>query len=166
MAYLQGQVGVQLHVGPQLHLAAGAWRLGQQQETRAKALAIRMREKMTFFIVDLFWMMFYRKCMPQESIKRTHLANIRTFLSWIRTGLASAGGGLAVIRFLNVRHTAMLGGLLVFLGITIFILAFIDYRKSCQEFATPKSYAGSLGFVCLMSFILVVVSLALLLILL
>lgn len=35
---------------------------------------------------------------------RFSLANERTFLAWVRTGLALVGGGLAVTQFLDVRY--------------------------------------------------------------
>jgi uncharacterized membrane protein YidH (DUF202 family) len=40
-----------------------------------------------------------------ESRARTHLANERTFLAWLRTGIALISLGLAAAQFLEPSHT-------------------------------------------------------------
>lgn len=58
---------------------------------------------------------------------RFTLANERTFLAWIRTALALAGGGLAAATVLDdVAHTDLLGVGLVALA---FITAGTSYRR-------------------------------------
>ena len=100
--------------------------------------------------------------------ERSYLADLRTFQSWIRTGLAAVGGGLALMRLLifqSFTHqllSQISGGILVLLGILIFILSYIDYRNSCKTFYIHPGYAGSLYFCCLISVVLVLVSILLL----
>ncbi len=71
--------------------------------------------------------------------ERTRLSAERTLSAWMRTGLASVGGGFAIIRLLefqNVTHRVManaVGEVLIIWGIIIFILALIDYRESCKK---------------------------------
>ncbi len=79
--------------------------------------------------------------------RRVHLANERTFLSWIRTSLGIMAFGFVVEKFaLFVRqmslylgkelpetahpeHTSFLGIILVALGAVMGFLAFIKYKK-------------------------------------
>lgn len=102
------------------------------------------------------------------SIERNRLANEQTFLSWIRTGLAGVGGGIAVIRLLTFQHEAhqimaeSVGMLLVFWGMSIFILAMIDYRRSYRILKTKNGYIGSIPAITTMSVSLFVLSLVLL----
>ena len=100
--------------------------------------------------------------------ERNRLANERTFLAWTRTGLGSVGGGLAIIRFLvfqNFIHqvmSQMLGGVLVLLGLIIFVLSFFDYKNSCKALKVQSGYAGSIWTIGAISFVLIIVSLVLL----
>jgi putative membrane protein len=100
--------------------------------------------------------------------ERNRLASIRTFLAWTRTGLASVGGGLAVIRFLLFSNTTheivaqIVGCILVFLGILIFLFSFLDYRKNMITFKLKDRYAGSIAFGLIITIILVSISIALL----
>ena len=61
------------------------------------------------------------------AVDQTVLANERTWLSWLRTGLALLAGGLAVARFMKTALpdvTALLvSSLLVVLSIAVFLLA-------------------------------------------
>jgi putative membrane protein len=43
----------------------------------------------------------HEQCTDLESRARTHLANERTFLAWLRTGIALIGLGLAAAQFLE-----------------------------------------------------------------
>ena len=99
--------------------------------------------------------------------ERSYLADLRTFQSWIRTGLAAVGGGLALMRLLafetfSHRLVAQVsGGMLVLLGVAIFVLSYIDYRNSCKTLYIHPGYAGSVTFCCLLSVLLVFISLVL-----
>lgn len=101
--------------------------------------------------------------------ERNRLANIRTFLAWTRTGLACVGGGLAIIRFflfqnpLHQMASQTIGSVLVALGILIFILSLVDYWRSYRDLGTSNPYAGSIGFACIVSLVLVFASVLLLL---
>lgn len=71
--------------------------------------------------------------------ERTRLAAERTVSSWMRTGLASVGGGFAIIRlivFQNFTHRLMahgIGEILIMLGIFIFVFSLKDYRKTSRK---------------------------------
>jgi putative membrane protein len=64
---------------------------------------------------------------------RTLLANERTFSAWLRTGLSSIGGGLAVAQLLTGESYGLLprivGLLLVLFGIAVLVLAFWRYQQ-------------------------------------
>lgn len=71
--------------------------------------------------------------------ERTRLAAERTVSAWIRTALASAGGGFAIIRliaFETPNHRLLanwIGQILIILGVVIFVLALLDYFDSCKK---------------------------------
>lgn len=94
----------------------------------------------------------------------TILAHQRTFLAWIRTGLACVGGGIAVARFLfleNIGHqriASLCGQILVIAGVLIFVLSLIDYRKNYQRIKGKIGYSGSVWAVTALVTILIIVS--------
>lgn len=102
--------------------------------------------------------------------ERNRLANERTFLSWTRTGLAIVGGGFVMIRLLSFDYLAhqrlaeWVGGLLFALGITIFVLSFLDYRTSHKKLRVKESYAGSVYTISAISFILIGISIGMFLV--
>lgn len=114
--------------------------------------------------------LFMAKERTSLAIERNRLANERTFLAWIRTGLASVGGGLAVIRFMTFTHlyheiiAKVIGGVLVVLGIALFILSSLDYRRSFKKLKIKDGHAGSVESITVIAFILGIVSVGLLLI--
>jgi putative membrane protein len=62
---------------------------------------------------------------------RFSLANERTFLAWLRTGLALVGGGLAVTQFLpGDRLPAVLGIVLLAIGAVVAIRAVDHWARS------------------------------------
>lgn len=71
--------------------------------------------------------------------ERTRYAAERTLSAWIRTGLASVGGGFAMIRFLvfeNAQHRMMakvIGEVLIIWGICIMIFALYDYKANVEK---------------------------------
>lgn len=77
--------------------------------------------------------------------ERTHLAAQRTLSAWIRTGLASVGGGFAIVRLLSfeqVTHRLLahaVGEILIIWGMSIFILALLNYKASCKQLNTDVS---------------------------
>ncbi len=103
--------------------------------------------------------------------ERNRLANERTFLAWLRTGLASVGGGLAVIRLLTFQNitdqaaSQIVGCVLVILGVSMFTLAFFDYKKNYQKLTILSKNAITLWTVGIISVVLIIISLILLVIL-
>lgn len=79
--------------------------------------------------------------------ERTRFAAERTISAWMRTGLASVGGGFAIIHLLvfSSTHHKMIanwvGELLILWGICIFIFSLRDYKASCAQikYAINKS---------------------------
>ncbi|HWR99543.1 MAG TPA: DUF202 domain-containing protein [Prolixibacteraceae bacterium] len=87
----------------------------------------------------------------KNSIEKTreHLANERTFLAWIRTSIALMGFGFVIVKFTffmkhisllldpkNVPpkgYSAMIGVILVVLGLLIASLAFLQYKKTEKQ---------------------------------
>ncbi len=71
-----------------------------------------------------------------DSRARTHLANERTFLAWLRTGLNLIVLGLAVAQFLDpslvggVPLESFFGAVLVGSGVAMTGLAGVHYRQS------------------------------------
>lgn len=101
--------------------------------------------------------------------ERNRLANERTFLSWIRTGLAIVGGGVALMGLLSFenllhRQIAQVAGLvLIVLGISMFILAALDYRKTSRELKVLPGFAGSPMTISVIVMILIATCMALIL---
>lgn len=96
--------------------------------------------------------------------ERNRLANERTFLAWIRTGLASVAGGFAIIRFLTF-HTfthqlvaQTVGSILILLGMWIFAISFVDFKRSSQQLGIKGGIAGSLGSSAVITVVLFFVS--------
>lgn len=104
-----------------------------------------------------------------------HLANERTFLSWIRTSIAIKALGFVVVKFsLFVRqfsmllnknysanhpqgYSALIGVSLVVAGILITVLAYFRYRKNEQQINTG-TYRNSSAAITLICAFLVLVS--------
>ncbi len=82
----------------------------------------------------------------EEQLKAsTILANERTFSAWVRTGIAAELGGLAVSRFLilgliHYRWVARaIGVILILVGIVIYIIALLSYRKALEGIQTNET---------------------------
>ncbi len=69
------------------------------------------------------------------AVQRTILANARTFSAWIRTGLSSVLAGLSIVNFIVgadafYGFVLLIGLLFVLIGIVIYIMAYVSYKKS------------------------------------
>jgi len=60
---------------------------------------------------------------------RTVLANERTFLAYIRTILVMAGGGVSLIKLFDHIVFQVLGWILLFLSIVLFVIAIVRFRR-------------------------------------
>ena len=100
----------------------------------------------------------------KESVSKKvsdHLANERTFLAWIRTGLATITFGFVVERFnlllrelglktgqqaSTIHYSAIIGVMLTILGVVMMVVALLSFlriRKAIDEerFHPPVSFA-------------------------
>jgi putative membrane protein len=68
---------------------------------------------------------------------RTYLANERTFLAWLRTGLASIALGAAAQQALDPDplREVLAGGLIIF-GLALCVLGRVRYRQLLDDIAT------------------------------
>jgi putative membrane protein len=108
-----------------------------------------------------------------------HLANERTFLAWIRTGIGIMGFGFVVVKFslfmkqvtsvlgkqLNLQQTGdsrILGICIVALGTCIVIFSYLSYKKTKRQLDEGRYYQSTLfvkiltGMICLVSMLLLV----------
>ena len=96
--------------------------------------------------------------------ERTLLAAERTYSAWIRTGLAALGGGLAIVRALvdssdeSVAVSHVIGGMLVILGVGIFIYAILSYHRSCVRLSQKGLSKNSLGAMVLITIFLLIIA--------
>ncbi|MGS2648608.1 DUF202 domain-containing protein [Streptosporangium sp. LJ11] len=62
---------------------------------------------------------------------RDHLANERTYLAWLRTGISVAALGVAVAKFAPHRgvHAVISGGILIFAGLLVSGYGTVRYRS-------------------------------------
>lgn len=97
--------------------------------------------------------------------ERNQLAAERTLTAWIRTSLASVGGGFAILRLLefqeyNHRVIADLAGeLLIILGIFILAFSLIDYKKRVDQLKIMHSHRNNIWLVITVITLMVVSSL-------
>ncbi|MBS0635079.1 MAG: DUF202 domain-containing protein [Verrucomicrobia bacterium] len=82
--------------------------------------------------------------------EQTVMASERTFLSWLRTGLAIVGGGIVIVRFIVLddpfEHMLLLiaGKMLILWGMLIFGLSFVNFRRQCTEKNAKLSLAANI----------------------
>ncbi|MBN1338475.1 MAG: DUF202 domain-containing protein [Bacteroidales bacterium] len=97
----------------------------------------------------------------KNSIERSreHLANERTFLSWIRTSIAFMGFGFVIVKFSlflkqitplidttlipSKGHSAIVGVIMVAIGVVITILAFLQYKRIENQLKADSFVSGS-----------------------
>lgn len=101
------------------------------------------------------------------AVQRNQLAAERTFLSWIRTGIACIGGGVAFERILafeapvNKVLAYIVGILLILLGMAIFLISYIEYENEYRRLQSlDPTYYVSLGFRRIIAATLWIISLA------
>lgn len=86
----------------------------------------------------------------QDSRARTHLANERTFLAWLRTGLSLVAVGLAVAGFLPIdlvpgfRYVTLFAALLVVFGTVMTLYGANRYVVAYRQIETG-SYRPAIG---------------------
>lgn len=91
------------------------------------------------------------------AVQRTILANIRTFSAWIRTGLSSVLAGLSIVNFIigaEAFHgfVLIIGLLFVVIGIIIYIMAYLSYKKSYDALKPEETESAvSLNFLLFVS---------------
>jgi len=89
---------------------------------------------------------------------REHLANERTFLAWVRTSIALMGFGFVIVKFslflteisllLDARgisakgYSAVVGLIMVAVGVVIALLAFLQYRIYTKQLSN-KTYVST-----------------------
>ena len=102
-----------------------------------------------------------------DSRARTHLANERTFLAWLRTGLSLVAVGIAVAGFLpvdlvqEIRYVTLFGILLVTFGTVLglyganrYVVAYREieagsYRPAIRPIVAFAVAVGILGFMAI-----------------
>lgn len=109
-----------------------------------------------------------------------HLANERTFLAWIRTGIAIMAFGFVVVKFAlfvrqlgfilnqedsspvvpNHGYSASIGITLVGLGIIVTFLAFLQYKRTERQLNTD-SFSSSSPLSILLTLAIILVGLLL-----
>jgi len=104
-----------------------------------------------------------------ESRARTHLANERTFLAWLRTGISLIGLGLAAAKFLDavIRGLPLVRGMSIIMVVTGILMTidgarrYIRHSKQIEagEFLvttqTAKVVAGLVTLLGLMSIVFI-----------
>ncbi len=92
---------------------------------------------------------------------RDHLANERTYLAWLRTGISVAALGVAVAKFAPQRgtHAIASGGILIFAGLLLSVCGTLRYKAIGRQLdagvfaSTTFSVIAAATVVTLLSFI-------------
>ena len=95
------------------------------------------------------------------SAARDQLANERTFLAWVRTGLGLIGVGVVLAKLVEVGTTTQIGGLAFVLWGTLLLgYAFVRYRAVTSMLERGKFRAAAFGpiFVTVAGFIAAIVA--------
>ena len=96
--------------------------------------------------------------------ERTMLAKQRTFTAWVRTGLAALAAGIAGARLLEALEPQWLvrsvGAALISVSGLIFLLGFVNYRKSFRKLQEAGMVSYRVWVVMMISAVLVLTSAA------
>jgi putative membrane protein len=85
-----------------------------------------------------------RLAVDRDSRARTHLANERTFLAWLRTGLSLMAVGLAAAGFLpadlvpGFPYVRAFSALLVLAGTMMVVYGARRYLRACKQIETAE----------------------------
>ena len=91
--------------------------------------------------------MWHREVMNTGSVARDNLANERTFLAWLRTGLSSIGLGIALAKFTEGTSSLIGGAMFIFVG--MLLLYYTGWRYFVVEAALADGrFAVNQGGVC------------------
>lgn len=72
------------------------------------------------------------------AMERTKLANWRTFLAYIRTGISFVALAIALIHFFHSVTWHVLGAISLAIGVAFLIAGFISYRNFVKKIAAIK----------------------------
>src|SRR4030042_1423106 len=102
---------------------------------------------------------------------KEHLANERTFLAWVRTSIALMGFGFVIVKFILFmkqisllletkgisakEYSALVGVIMVALGVIITILAFLQYKQNEKQLI-KNSYEPSSTLSLLITLIMLI----------
>eukprot|EP00871_Galdieria_phlegrea_P005495 jgi/Galph1/5947/GphlegSOOS_G4542.1 len=94
---------------------------------------------------ELTSLFIYRPLPNRGNRARDLLANERTFLSWLRTGMASISVGLAFGRLIGTTLAKIVGTLFVFLGLFIAVYCCLRYYVNVFQIDNDKYTADTVG---------------------
>lgn len=95
---------------------------------------------------EVFISLVHYKPRPNRgNLARDLLANERTFLSWLRTGMASISVGLAFGRLIGTTLAEIVGTLFVFLGLFVSVYCCLRYYVNVFQIEEDKYTADTVG---------------------
>lgn len=95
---------------------------------------------------------------------QSHLANERTYLAWLRTGLSMAALGVAVVKFAPARgHAAISGSILIFAGLLASGYGAARYRLVARDLEAGVFAPARFGLVTITAVLVLLFLIAVLL---